>query len=522
VTAVASLEQALEAVEAGDFDTALDGLLDAWSHTRQPRLADLIDRVSLRVAATRPPPPTRGRRREEAWRQRATSGDAGELGVLLETFADASPKALRLRMRVLLPLRSDPRIGRELAALMLAPRHSRSAVQQWLPSALALLDRHFDPRTADALARVPDFDMGHRWRATPLSRVLDQKLRRLTWNLEHPAPWERELFEQYERIDRALPALLPVPGSERLWQVILDAPEDPSHLQVYGDFLLSHGDPRGEFIALQLRAASGELSPDGQRRMNWLERTHAPEWLHDIGWAIVSGSAVFERGFVKHIRLRDGDFRDPTRLTTTSSWATIRSLANPPFALLRDPAADSLTALECTQSQALGLLERGPESPNIERLTIHHEHRLGFRARAIENRSNLPNLREIVNHVHDHASVEDSEWIWRGPLGRELRRLELVLDRAASEEVALHLRALRAANPTIERVEIDRGGERWCLHRGEGRWTDVELISLTPDEHHYWLGSAIQALQRVDGVRLRIADGLAQGLERELLDAFEH
>jgi uncharacterized protein (TIGR02996 family) len=515
------LEGALAAVEDGDFDRALDRLLDAWSLAPLPRLADMIDRVSLRSAATRPPLPTRGRGFERAWMQRAASRDAGELGALLSTFADAGANALRLRMRVLLRFRADPRIGREVADLLLAPRHSPSAAQQWLPSALALLDRHFDPRTADGLTRVTGLDVDNR-RSTPLRRILDETIRRRTWDLGHPPAWERRTYDRLCRIDRALPTPTPVSGSERLWQAVLASPHDPHPRQVHADFLLAHGDPRGEFIALQLLEKAGELGPEGRRRMNWLERTHAAEWLHDIGWAIVPGSAIFERGFVKHIRMRpEGVEENLALITTTTSWMTIESVADPTTGILCDPRAQSLTAFECSNEVAIAKLEEVARLPNVERLTIHWKYDHPRYRRALEAHPCLPNLRELVVHQSGHASVESHRWIWQGLLGRQLRRLTFVYESIASDPIALALPLLRATNPTIEQVEFEFSGERWCLHRGDERWTEVELVAASPGRGHR-VRSAIRALGSVADVRLVIDDALARTLDPELLAAFEH
>ena len=55
-------------------------------------------------------------------------------------------------------------------------------------------------------------------------------------------------------------------------EAVLQNPADLSLRAVLADALLEAGDPRGEFIALQLRAETGELPSTDERRSESLRR----------------------------------------------------------------------------------------------------------------------------------------------------------------------------------------------------------------------------------------------------------
>jgi uncharacterized protein (TIGR02996 family) len=86
---------------------------------------------------------------------------------------------------------------------------------------------------------------------------------------------------------------------------IKDRPDDDVPRLVLGDWLQDHGDPRGEFVHLQVRRARlRETDPEADalyRRERELLRRHALDWLGPLadfasGWS-------FERGFV-HLEVR--------------------------------------------------------------------------------------------------------------------------------------------------------------------------------------------------------------------------
>lgn len=91
---------------------------------------------------------------------------------------------------------------------------------------------------------------------------------------------------------------------QKLLQGVLDAPADDGVRLVYADYLMEQDDPRGEFIATQVRIA-GSLNPASRKaerqREQALWRKHEAEYTahlaplrHEFEW-------VFRRGFVDEI-----------------------------------------------------------------------------------------------------------------------------------------------------------------------------------------------------------------------------
>src|SRR5947209_5479870 len=98
-------------------------------------------------------------------------------------------------------------------------------------------------------------------------------------------------------------------------RAIIEGPDDDDLRLVYADWLDERGDPRGEFIRVQVELArpSGDDGPPGARRRGELEarerellREHAGEWAGSLRGR--AGPADFSRGFVETIRARPEEF----------------------------------------------------------------------------------------------------------------------------------------------------------------------------------------------------------------------
>src|SRR4051812_27172040 len=98
-------------------------------------------------------------------------------------------------------------------------------------------------------------------------------------------------------------------------ELILDRPDDDAPRLVYADWLDERGDPRGEFIRLQL--ALGRLGEDDPCRPGLAEREallaarHRPEWDRPLagladGWEYRRGFAEIVRGAAARVLERAG------------------------------------------------------------------------------------------------------------------------------------------------------------------------------------------------------------------------
>jgi uncharacterized protein (TIGR02996 family) len=69
------------------------------------------------------------------------------------------------------------------------------------------------------------------------------------------------------------------PSVEGLWNAVLASPDDDVPREVLADALQEQGDPRGEFIALQLREHRGQASEAEITRAQALTKKHGKAWL---------------------------------------------------------------------------------------------------------------------------------------------------------------------------------------------------------------------------------------------------
>jgi uncharacterized protein (TIGR02996 family) len=104
-------------------------------------------------------------------------------------------------------------------------------------------------------------------------------------------------------------------------------PDDDAPRAVYADALLERGDPRGEFIQLQLAAAREPLDDAGRARLEELTASHGDRWLGPM--AAFWYGAVYARGFPERVGSELG--RKAVASVTDPAWRTIRSL-DPGFA----------------------------------------------------------------------------------------------------------------------------------------------------------------------------------------------
>jgi len=163
---------------------------------------------------------------------------------------------------------------------------------------------------------------------------------------------------------------------DELLAQILARPDDDALRAVYGDWLLERGDPRGDFIALQLREARGPsgLPSSENKRREALLAAHAKEWLGPL--AAVTRAHVWRLGFLDGCELATRGKKLDDQIGHPG-WATVRALRFPTDAddrradaLVLHPALRSLRALELPSERLLKLLCGNPHAANLARLAI--------------------------------------------------------------------------------------------------------------------------------------------------------
>lgn len=238
---------------------------------------------------------------------------------------------------------------------------------------------------------------------------------------------------------------------------IAASPEDDGLKAVFSDWLLERGDPRGELIALQLKARP---SDEDLSRVALLIKKHADRWLPpDVMINVDRSSLEFEKGMLAGARIA---VRSPSAMAASLGhpvWATVTRLASPPPELV-------------------------PSCPHLEALTEVDDLTLSNLAARGEP---LGELRTLGVHGRSPRTLA---WAFGSSVFTEVTELRLgfpMTSEGNDEDDAR--RSLRALEPErlgwLFRLGFGEGLQRLVLHTG---WTD-----LTPWLHR--LDAAIPEIQ---------------------------
>lgn len=212
-----------------------------------------------------------------------------------EDFYGDQSDGLQQRLNAMLDLAADPRIAR--AVLELLELNPPVIGAGDVPLTLAkLLEVHGDDETAAALEAI-DFDWGDWHDESPVPLKLPARV--------ELSPDDRATFT------RAKPA--PNRNAAALWRAVYESPDDDAPREVLSDFLQERGDPRGEFIALQLREARGLASHDDTARAQALAKAHGKTWLGKL--RPITYRAEMRRGFLHRLELQGS--------WASKAWATL-------------------------------------------------------------------------------------------------------------------------------------------------------------------------------------------------------
>lgn len=376
-----SSHAALLALDSGKPDDAIALLVEEWRRTRAPALADALDALSrwVRVRA-------RGRGIEAktaAARARqfdalAAGGHAADLEFLLDGIGNEKIEEARRRVEALRAFAPDPRLSRGLLELVGAlPWSARSTMPFWTLVA-DVIAACADPRADETIAGV-------RARLMPLvgserTEMIEIKLRKVTAALERAGAPRALTDGERAAIDEVAARVRGMTGDggaasddgEALLAAVYETPEADEPRQIYADWLQERGDPRGDFLALQLqRARTGEPPSLRERK---LLGTWQKAWLGPLGRGKILDDkrTRFERGFFAAGTLLA---RGIDTIVGHREWATCEELdvgalassAPTLMALLRDPAMRALRTIWRLPVGALWeLAERPLRRPLVE------------------------------------------------------------------------------------------------------------------------------------------------------------
>jgi uncharacterized protein (TIGR02996 family) len=286
------LDAALAQVNAGDLAAARDTLIAHWQKTRSPASADLVDLLEARVpdALTK------------------------ELAAVVTPRVASSEKNLAA-----LDGTEDPRLSRFALKALANPPFCAVSGEPFLLALAEHIARLQDARLKAELPRIRDI-LRARLSRKPMYERVAKKLDAIAARL--PATPPRDSLEE------KLHALLAPSGDAgALLAAIYAEPDDDAPRQVYADFLMKQGDPRGELIALQLARARGADPSD--REVELLE-AHGKKWLGPLAtvlrWGKSYSATTFERGFVCVADFIDNAAKKVALIADDPAWATVETL----------------------------------------------------------------------------------------------------------------------------------------------------------------------------------------------------
>jgi uncharacterized protein (TIGR02996 family) len=278
---VQELNQAAKAAGQGDAEGAIAALLSAWRETRAAEIARALERVTAAALAGAPEP--------GAWDELCERHDSIEAARLVERLVEGNAAAAAARVAKLDWLADDPRVSAACMRILSEPPYHATGSKPFWTRFFALLKRSADPRARAALKELP----------VAIKRLVGGEVMR-TWFLKKidetaaALPAEAKLDGDSVKLARAI-ALSATPTQAQaqpkskprkrsvseadLYAAVYDDPDDDGARGVLADHLIEKGDPRGEFLAMQLRRKDQK---EPGRELTLLKKNQAA-WLGEIG-----------------------------------------------------------------------------------------------------------------------------------------------------------------------------------------------------------------------------------------------
>jgi uncharacterized protein (TIGR02996 family) len=411
-----TIAAAIKALEAGRDEDALDALLAVWKKTPAPALADAIEVLGAKLDAQRSRPTGKTVKDKEAkWHALAAKDSAADVGVLLATIAEVA-KAVPLAARIAAMARRppDPRIAMKLATMTQEWPIPGSTGIDSLDLALKTIVAMRDPRTRPVL-EATQRQVAQEWGAMTkwfLQKNLEHYIAEMRkFARENPPPAKLDRVMALVRAEH-VPATTTSADPGELFAAVYANPDDDNARSVLADLLQQKGDPRGEFIALQLAGAHAPGAKARRGREAELLRSHAREWLGPLEPAILKSGLKYERGFLSKCGVKEPGAVIGDRILEAKEWATITELDTSSWPAAADSAATRMPVLRTL----VGVKAVMPDHPRLRHVAFEHL-----------PDSNLPQFADVdAPNLHSltidkaYFGVADFAPFWSTTLGKQL------------------------------------------------------------------------------------------------------
>jgi uncharacterized protein (TIGR02996 family) len=315
---------AVAAFRAGKRRRLLEVLVEAWRGVRAVEIAEVIDQVSREVVVG----PIPGKTREERgalWSALERQRRVEDVPRLVAGVVDCLRKDAEERVRRIAQWAIDPRASAILVRLIESPPNGYrgwNAQRFWR----AVVDWIADIKDLRALGELEALATAYREaRGSMINEYLPAMLDSAIAQIKRAE--SAAIDQEWRAVLDAIRAPAADRSAERLIAQVYREPDDLELRAVLGDLLQAQGDPRGEFIALQL----SERTTRGKKRERELVREHGRAWLGGIEPVIHKAGVLFEGGFLAKARAGIRDSRRSEAAVGRPEWATVHTLDVEPW-----------------------------------------------------------------------------------------------------------------------------------------------------------------------------------------------
>lgn len=411
-------------------------LLRRWRATRHPRIGDLCERVAAARLGEAPRAALAASKRRAdlaAWDATELANDPLDFARLAAAARGGMQEHVIAHVQALAK-RDDPALAMALLALLANPPYAGVKSR-------GMLDTIFDAIRAsrDVRAAEPARELGRRylsvvnsgtggWASVQLAAIADELAAIV------PDPLSAEDAAACDELEARFgkrEVIAASAGAKTLTQLLEEIyanPADDGPRQIYADALLELGDPRGEWIALDLARARGELDAAGIARQQEVATSgQIAAWAYPLS---NGGDVRFERGFPARIRL----YRNAKDIVDARELATIHTITSidvvpikVALALFANPATAHVTRV--VQFPTGSALEKCTASPRPWTS-------VSVACKAMPSLANLPALTDLHVGVETGAQLDGDAF------------------------AHLSLRSLSVTNPACDTLELPRTLEK--------------------------------------------------------------
>ena len=216
--------------------------------------------------------------------------------------------------------RRDPQLSNALERVLREPPWSSNTSRSVWAQIFALVTASKDPRFVSLAKELPE-----KWAMRSAQKEwMTRALVEATSSLPALTELTSEESALLQVVEREAYSSRPAPkrSSTIDFAAVYAAPADDAPRLVLADALLEQGEPRGEFLSLQLRT---KKSPAETKREKALLKEHGPHWLTPFG-PTLGAKVEWRRGFPAVGLVKFRDAAQAEQYGALPEWATFESL----------------------------------------------------------------------------------------------------------------------------------------------------------------------------------------------------